>query len=303
VPANVASVEPANKWKQRQVLKQRLLTAFTLGPLVIWGVLALPNVFFALIMGLLILMGSWEWGNLAGFTAAIQRGAFTAVNAVAMGAVWYLLHYQSQFALPLFSGTVLLWLLISILVMTYPASAGSWANRWVKALVGLLILVMTWAALIVVHGGETNGPYFVLYLFLLIWFADSAAYFGGRRWGRRKLAPKVSPGKSWEGVYSALAIAVPTAAVGGYVLGMFDLGLGKAAVFFLFSLLLTFISVLGDLTESMFKRQMSVKDSGSLLPGHGGILDRIDSMTIASPVFLMGLWWLFDMKLVLSGSK
>ena len=285
------------------MLKQRLLTAFTLGPLVMWGVLAMPNAAFSVAMGLLILMGCWEWANLAGFTGKASQALFTGINAVAMVTVWYLLQAMPQTALPMFAFSLLLWLGILGLVLTYPASSTLWASRWVKALLGLLILVLTWAALIVLHGSETDGPHFVLYLFLLIWFADSAAYFGGRRWGDKKLAPKVSPGKTWEGVYSSLGISVMTAAVGVFVLGFAELDWSLAIGFFVFSVFVAFISVLGDLTESMFKRQMSVKDSGSLLPGHGGILDRIDSMTVAAPVFLMGLWWFIDFKLALSGSK
>lgn len=285
------------------MLKQRLITAFTLGPLVMWGVLAMPNLAFAIALAVLILLGCWEWASLAGLETKPTRVIFTAVNAVFMLALWHFLHTIAQLGLPLFTLALVLWLVVFLLVLTYPKTVSLWASKWIKILAGILVLCLTWAALIVLHGSETDGPYLVLYLFLLIWFADSAAYFGGKRWGKHKLAPKVSPGKTWEGVVSSLGIAVLTALGGAFVLDLVAYGWQLSLAFFLLSLVVAFISVLGDLTESMFKREMSLKDSGSLLPGHGGILDRIDSMTVAAPFFLMGLWWLLDIELVLSGAK
>lgn len=131
------------------------------------------------------------------------------------------------------------------------------------------------------------GNWLILSVMVLVWSADIGAYFSGKAFGKRKLAPKVSPGKSWEGVYGGLAVSLGiTAAVGvsrDWTVAQFIAGLLGAAV-------IVFISVIGDLTESMFKRQSGVKDSSNLLPGHGGVLDRIDSLTAAIPVFAVLLW-------------
>ena len=285
------------------MLKLRLITAFTLGPLVMWGVLAMPNMAFSIALAVLILLGCWEWASLAGLESKPLRAVFTLANIAVMVALWYVLHTIPSVGIPLFSVALALWLIVFLLVLSYPGSAPLWASKWIKMISGILVLCLTWAALIVLHGSESDGPYLVLYLFLLIWFADSAAYFGGRRWGKRKLAPKVSPGKTWEGVFSSIGIAVLTAVVGVFVLDLASYGWPLSLAFFFLSLVVAFISVLGDLTESMFKREMHLKDSGSLLPGHGGILDRIDSMTVAAPFFLMGLWWLLGIKLVLTSGS
>jgi phosphatidate cytidylyltransferase len=121
----------------------------------------------------------------------------------------------------------------------------------------------------------------------LIAFADSGAYFGGRQWGKRKLAPAVSPGKTWEGVFSAFAASTLVALAAAWLFGLAG---NLWPAFVVLSLVTVVFSILGDLTESMFKRQAGMKDSGTLLPGHGGVLDRIDSITAAAPVFVVGLW-------------
>ena len=123
---------------------------------------------------------------------------------------------------------------------------------------------------------------------LLIWGADSGAYFAGRAFGKRKLAPKVSPGKSWEGVIGGLLTALVAAVIATQWLG----AVGGLAGFLALVAVTVFISVLGDLSESLFKRVMALKDSGGILPGHGGVLDRIDSLTAAAPIFALGLLWL-----------
>ena len=141
-------------------------------------------------------------------------------------------------------------------------------------------------ALLALHDGAALGPGYVVFLFMLVWIADSGAYFAGRRWGRTKLASHVSPGKTREGVYGALTAALGFAVIGALVLG---LGVTQWPLFILICMVTVIFSIIGDLFESMLKRQRGIKDSGSLLPGHGGILDRVDSMTAAAPVFVLGL--------------
>ncbi|MDZ7736438.1 MAG: phosphatidate cytidylyltransferase [Gammaproteobacteria bacterium] len=145
------------------------------------------------------------------------------------------------------------------------------------------------------RNSAAGGEYWVLFLFVLIWCADSAAYFAGRSWGRHKLAAMVSPGKTLEGLGGALAAALVLVLVAAFAAPLVDrdgLVIGLAVL----ALVTVLMSVLGDLAESLFKRLAGVKDSGSILPGHGGILDRIDSLTAAVPTFVAGLWWLGVVK-------
>jgi len=155
-----------------------------------------------------------------------------------------------------------------------------------STLSGLLILFSTWVALVALHRSGAAGPGYVLLLLALVWAADTGAYFAGKRWGRRKLAPTISPGKTLEGVGGGFALAMVVVIAGWFALSSNGssfapfLAIGVATIAF---------SVLGDLYESMLKRQRSLKDSGTLLPGHGGMLDRIDSLTAASPAFTFGI--------------
>jgi phosphatidate cytidylyltransferase len=183
------------------------------------------------------------------------------------------------------------WLMILLFVLTYPRSSHLWNNAIIKGLAGFFILIPAWLAMASLHGSGPDGPYYALYLFMMIWLADSAAYFSGRLWGKNKLAPHVSPGKSWEGVFGALAAVVIYTVIAGYFLGALRMGIGNSLIFIVISLFAVLASVLGDLAESMFKRQAHLKDSGTLFPGHGGVLDRFDSLTAAAPWFLLCYWW------------
>jgi phosphatidate cytidylyltransferase len=149
---------------------------------------------------------------------------------------------------------------------------------------GLVVLVASWVALMGLR--DEFGPGYVLFLFLLIWVADIGAYFAGRRWGRRKLASIISPGKTWEGALGAGTAALALALAGAVVLDWGSRWPGFVAI----CMVTVGFSIAGDLFESMMKRQRGLKDSGSLLPGHGGVLDRVDSLTAAAPVFLLGLY-------------
>ena len=163
------------------------------------------------------------------------------------------------------------------------------SGRVFKSLLGILLLVSAWAALLRLHARPETGPKLVLFLMILIWVADSGAYFAGRKWGTSKLAPAVSPGKTWEGVYGAL-IACTLFAVASALL-LHTTG-ARITAFVAVCIVTILFSIVGDLQESLLKRQVGIKDSGRLIPGHGGILDRIDSLIAAGPVFLLGLEWM-----------
>ena len=159
-------------------------------------------------------------------------------------------------------------------------------GRIPAALAGLATLAPMWVAMERLYHHSGHGPMLIVFVFVLIWAADIGAYFVGRRFGRYKLAPRVSPNKTWEGVLGGLALGALVALAGQAWFG-FD-----AAAFLPLCMAVILVSVVGDLTESLFKRQVGVKDSSGLLPGHGGVLDRIDSLTSAVPVWALGLVWL-----------
>lgn len=273
------------------MLKQRVLTALILAPLVIWGILSLSTPVFALLFGLITVTGAWEWAGLSGSPARVWRLAYSVVVAAVLLALWQVVLTAPNSLFFVFVVAFVWWCGAFLCVAVYPRFSLIWDRRIIKTVTGLLVLVPAWLALTSLHASPVFGPTFVLFLAFLIWFADSGAYFGGRLWGRKKLAQRVSPGKTWEGVYSAMFVVCIYALATGYFM---DVGNGSHAQWLVFvglSLVTVAFSILGDLTESMFKRQANIKDSGSILPGHGGMLDRIDSITSAAPVFVLGLWF------------
>ena len=263
-------------------LRQRILTALLLGPLAMAAVLWLPSSGFALFFAAVVLGAAWEWCGLAGIADTRQRILYAAAVALCMLALWLV----PAIRLWVIGIAVLWWL--GQAVMLWRVQRIEPRDRLDLSLlgIGLLVLAAPWAALVELHGLSPAGPALVLFLLLLTWTADTAAYFVGRRFGRVKLAPLVSPGKTREGVYGALA----GACVAGALLGWStSLGPGGTLVAALLCALTVLFSVVGDLYESLLKRRRGVKDSSRLLPGHGGLLDRIDSVTAAAPVFALGI--------------
>ncbi len=272
------------------MLKQRILTALVLIPLVVSAILGLPTPYLALVLAALTLLGAWEWTRLMAVDATAWRVGYVVAIAILMGMSWRF--GANVLAQQLIFSIALAWWLVALVrVLTYRGAtvADTSRHKALDAGAGFLILVPAWLALVRIHGGGDSGPYFLFFLLLLIWVADSGAYFAGRQWGRTKLAPHVSPGKSWEGVIGALLAVVLYAGSVGWWL---DYSLEKLALFLLLGTFTAAISIVGDLLESLHKRQRGVKDSGTLLPGHGGVLDRIDSLTSAAPCFVLGLHWL-----------
>lgn len=268
-------------------LQRRVLTASLLAPAAILAVLFLPGPAFAVALGLILLGAGWEWSALAGLTTPATRLAYLAL----LGATLLLLQ---SFLLP--AGRVGLlvlvslgWWLLAVGLFRLRAIVPASRPASLVLVAGLIILGTAWLAISHLHQASPRGPALVLFLLLLIWTADIAAFFTGRRWGKAKLAPVLSPGKTWAGVYGA---AVGAAAL-GLALGLW-LGLPPPALLgaLVLCLMTALISVVGDLFESLLKRRRGLKDSGRLLPGHGGLLDRIDSLLAAAPFFVLGLIWL-----------
>lgn len=266
------------------MLKERILTALILLPIVLWCVFgadgSIPFMAFA---GALVLVGAWEWTALMRVSNPVGRSAF--VLLVAAGVVAASLPEAAALRLPLFGLATGFWLVALRMVTGYPESARYWAKGLFLLPMGLILLVPAWTGLVDLHKAS---PWWLMYLFALVWGADTGAYFAGRAFGKRKLAPAVSPGKTIEGMVGGLLFTMAVmVAVGLYR----ELPALRFAAFAGLSLLTVLASVLGDLLESMVKRQAGVKDSGTIFPGHGGALDRIDSLTAAAPVFALG-WWL-----------
>lgn len=269
------------------MLKQRVITALILAPLAVWGIWSLDSGIFSIVLGAIFTLGAWEWSRLVGFEKPVARITYSAIFPLCFYLLTPLLQTGTwaQFVLAL---AAMWWTMALLSVITYPQSAGMWRdNAIARGIAGLLVLVPAWAALSLLH--SQFGPAYFILLMLLIWGADIGAYFAGRAFGKRKLAPRVSPGKSWEGVIGGLLLALLVAAL---VSNFWFAPKGGLAAFLLLVVATVFVSVLGDLLESMFKRIMNLKDSGGILPGHGGILDRVDSLTAAAPLFTLGLLWL-----------
>jgi phosphatidate cytidylyltransferase len=264
------------------MLKQRIITALILLPIALGGFFFLDGAAFALFIGVVVTLGAWEWARLAGFEVQSQRVAYAAAVAVILYGAWLL----PVVAPWLLGAAVLWWLVATLLVLSYPDSSRYWGGLPGKLVIGLLILLPAWQGLVLLkQWPQANG--LIIAVMVLVWGADIGAYFAGKAFGRRKLAPRVSPGKSWEGFYGGLLASLLITLVVGLQQGWqsADLMLALAG-----AALVVAVSVIGDLTESMFKRQSGIKDSSNLLPGHGGVLDRIDSLTAAIPVFAVLLW-------------
>jgi phosphatidate cytidylyltransferase len=266
------------------VLKSRIITALILAPIAVGGIFFLPPLGFALFTGAIITLGAWEWANLSG----IENAAGRVVYALVAAAILYgLLNVPFVVVLWL---ALAWWFCCFLLVRSYPAGSDKWGSIPARAVMGLFVLVPAWVGLNHLRtggfefGDSTNNLLLILYVFCVVWVADIGAYFAGRAFGKAKLAPRVSPGKSWAGVWGGL-LAVAVFAL--LVSSLAAAGTGETLLLIVASLITGLVSVLGDLLESMLKRFRGIKDSSQLLPGHGGIMDRIDSLTAAVPVFAL----------------
>lgn len=266
------------------MLWQRLLTALALVPLVVAGILYLDTGALAVVLGVIVLLGAYEMARLANLQNVVAQGGFVLAVAVALWLAWRYLQpaYLDYLQWIMASWWILMTVALVIRRSELPRVHGS---RPAILILGGLVLVTAWTSIVDLHATGERGPLMMLFLFVLIWVADSGAYFAGRAFGRRKLSPFVSPGKTWAGAGGAVAGAVLSALflVAGAAAGDASLP-GLIGL----SILVTAVSIGGDLWESRLKREAGVKDSGNLLPGHGGILDRVDSLLAAAPVFALG---------------
>lgn len=270
------------------MLKQRVITAVILTIIFLAALFGLPTGIFPLFIGAVVLIGAWEWAKLSSFAATWQRLVYMAVIAGLIVDVSWMTDVFSIEPLNLAATKILLiiacgfWALALLMVQGYPSSAILWGHTVLRLVMGVFVLVPTWLALVYVHA-QPQGPWLVLMIAAIVAAADIGGYFTGRKFGKRKLAPSVSPGKTLEGFAGGFLSNVLLAAVVAW--------LSSSNFWLLLAIVLptSLVSVLGDLLESMVKRYAGVKDSGTILPGHGGILDRVDSITAAAPVFALSL--------------
>ena len=281
--ANVASAVPLNRWK---VLKQRLLTAAILIPVIILATFYFKTFYFAALLAVFISLGAWEWAGLSGYQYTASKVLFVLLVLTLLTISF--IFRETSLSTWLISLALLWWLLAALVVIVQQRRRTlNLGSRYLKAVIGLFSLVPAWLSLVILHDNSLHGGLYVIFLLTLIWLADSAAYFSGHRWGKTRLASVISPGKTWEGVLGAILVSILASAIFALATGM------QAPDIIIFSLICSITvmgSIVGDLIESLVKRLGNVKDSGSIFPGHGGVMDRIDSLLAAAPIFLAGLW-------------
>lgn len=262
------------------MLRQRVITALLMGLPILGILLFAPPVATIVVLAIVMLIGAWEWGG-------FLRGALLGMRITYVVLIGLLMAF-ALFSQQVFDTRMLLllaviwWVIAAVRIVVLPETE-------LRAFVyvgGVLVLLPMWAALITLTLHHPHGGQLILCLLLLVASTDIGAYFVGRAFGRHKLAPRVSPGKTWEGVAGGLLSSIVIAVLAAY---WFDFPL---VAFIALSLITAMFSIVGDLTESLFKRHAGLKDSSNILPGHGGILDRIDSITAAAPVFVYGLMYL-----------
>lgn len=260
------------------MLKTRIITAVVLVVVLLAVVFLLPPIATVIGVTAMVIAGAWEWSAFLRAPALAVRALYVAAIVVLLWVVWQVTGTprgrNSILAL-----AVLWWIIALFWVIFAPRRA----SPWLAALAGILALVPAWMALMRLRLDVPRGAEWMLFLLVLVWVADIGAFFVGRKYGRVRLAPSVSPGKTWEGVLGGVAVSALVAIAGST---WFDM---PGPLFISLCLAAVAFSIVGDLTESLLKRFAGVKDSGKLFPGHGGVMDRIDSVTGAAPVLFFGL--------------
>jgi phosphatidate cytidylyltransferase len=266
------------------MLKQRLLTAAVLIPAMIGMIFLLSSESFSIALAAVILVAAWEWARISGINAVLGQAVYLAISAVCAYLLLPLLTNQSDYLLLMYA--VVGWWLFNIFqIFQFSGDRLDFSGvHYFTATAGIIAIPTTWLSVVYIH--QSFGPVILLTCMVLIWVADSGAYFSGRRWGKTKLAPRVSPGKSWQGVAGGLLLVAVVALFAGF--GLYD-SFSQQLGFVALSVIAVVMSIFGDLYESLLKRSFGIKDSSQILPGHGGVLDRIDSLTSAMPVFSIGL--------------
>ena len=273
------------------MLRQRIFTALIMAGLFIAAIAYLPRSLFAMLLALLVGFGAWEWSRMSGWKQPVARAIYVLVILAAMGVIYHYcelgLNPPRERVQPLLGLACLWWSFALLWVKGFPSSAVFWRSMPMRSAMGMLILVPSWMSAVYLLSFRQGGILMIV-MVLVTATADIGAYFAGKRFGQHKLAVSVSPSKTWEGFWGGLAACALLAVILWGLLPEHAEGIGLPAVVVVIAMT-ALASVIGDLTVSMVKRESGVKDSGSLLPGHGGILDRLDSLCGAAPIFALGL--------------
>jgi phosphatidate cytidylyltransferase len=278
------------------MLKQRIITALILAPLAILAILFLPVEEFKIAVAGVVALGAYEWANMSGMTGKVSKASFMTLILLICGVlifavdgeeVWYQGELNNIYKTIL--GIAAVWWAVSLgMILTYPKYSSVWTqNVPIRAAFGVLTLIPTWVAVISLRNNlyEVDpfyGASLIFYVLGIVWAADIGAFFVGVKFGKHKLRPNVSPGKSIEGLFGGVMASL---AIIAFAALHYQFEASRMGLHLLIGVITVAVSALGDLNESMFKRCAGLKDSGRLLPGHGGIMDRIDSLTAAFPVF------------------
>ena len=272
----------------------RVLTALILAPLAIAAMLLMPTPWLAALAAVVFLAGMWEWFALAEIDDTLARTCLLVANLALMVALVWGSRSASGGTLVLFQIAtvigVIWWLLAALWLTRYDFGSDHDTHaRAFKLAAGTLALIPAWCALALIHAERPNGHIWLLVAIATVWAADTGAYFAGRALGKHKLSPRISPNKTVEGLIGGMIAGILVGVGGGLLAGA---SLQQLPLVALVSFIAVLFSVIGDLYESLLKRHVGAKDSGHLIPGHGGILDRIDGVIAALPVFALGKAWL-----------
>jgi phosphatidate cytidylyltransferase len=263
------------------MLKARIITAGILIPIVVFCIFFADTILFSALFAVIVSIGAWEWAGLCKANINTKILYVLVLLSIFFGIYWF---DNSLLYINVALSGVIYWLFAIFMVIAYQRQRNLLPkSKYLLMLVGLFLLVPMWASLTLLKSFSDNGAILIMMLMLLIWGADTAAYFAGKKWGKRKLANHVSPGKTLEGTIAGVASSVIIATC--YVV-VSNKNIDNSIVFIGISILTVIGSVFGDLMESIVKREAKQKDSGNILPGHGGVMDRIDSLTAASPIFV-----------------
>jgi phosphatidate cytidylyltransferase len=260
------------------VIGQRIASAVVIAAILLAAVFLLPATGLAAVLSLVLLVAAWEWSAIVAGPQSLLRWSFLAVTLVACMLLWFV-SASSQGLLACVVAGLVLWALALLWLVLVPQRQ----SRTLVFVIGVFAISIAWICLMRIALGQPRGNLWVLYALLIVWVADSGAYFVGRGWGVSRLAPRISPGKTWAGLWGGLLASALLAGVISVVFRLPTVGLVTLTV------VVAGYSVIGDLTESMCKRFAGIKDSGTLIPGHGGVLDRFDSLLAAAPCLLFGL--------------
>lgn len=264
------------------MFRQRVLTALVLVPLVILAIFFANTWLLGGVLMTLVMLAGWEWTQLIPIKTTLFKSFFMMALLFIVGLCAHWTHQSNAW---LMIGLIL-WALIVLAVITFPKSQKIWGYRGIVAITCLILLPLFANTFVYIYL-QTQGKALVLYLLCLVWATDTGAYFAGKYCGKRKLIPSVSPGKTIEGALGGFALAMIVASIGYWYFHP-----NSALIWFVINIGAAKISIIGDLFISMLKRRTHLKDTGRIFPGHGGVLDRIDSLIAAVPFFYCGLMFL-----------